>query len=84
MEAVAILDEEIKAWLKKYKHAIGKNAVSYIKEHMIANNKSPFRQFYILYKIHKDKKNDCWTTRPVCSDVTSLPHALGKWVNEML
>jgi hypothetical protein len=84
MEAVAILDEEIKAWLKKYKHAIGKNAVSYIEEHMIANNKSPFGQFYILYKIHKEKKNDCWTTRPVCSDVTSLPHALGKWVNEML
>jgi hypothetical protein len=84
MDTATILDKEIKAWLKKYKHAIGKNAVRYIEEHIKANNKSPFGQFYILYKIHKEKKNDRWTTRPVCSDVTSLPHALGKWVNEML
>ena len=29
-------------------------------------------------------KNGRWPTRPVCSDVTSLSHGLGKWVNLML
>ena len=28
--------------------------------------------------------NNKWPTRPVCSDVSSLPHALGKWINQML
>ena len=38
-----------------------------------------------MYKIHKGiGKNGRWPTRPVCSDVTSIPHALGKWVTEML
>ena len=29
-------------------------------------------------------KNGRWPTRPVCSDVSSLPHGLGKWISEML
>jgi hypothetical protein len=71
-------------WLSKYKHKLGKHATNYIINHMEANKESPFGQFYILYKIHKGKKNGRWPTRPVCSDVTSLPHELGKWVNEQL
>jgi hypothetical protein len=38
----------------------------------------------VLYKIHKGKKNGHWPTRPVCADVSSLPHGLGKGVTEML
>jgi hypothetical protein len=56
----------------------------YIKEHMEVNSPSPFGQFYTLYKIHKGKKNGRWPTRPVCSDVSSIPHGLGKWVTEQL
>jgi hypothetical protein len=78
------LEEEILQWLSKYKHKLGKHAANYILNHMEANVESPFGQFYILYKIHKGKKNGRWPTRPVCSDVTSLPHGLGKWVNEQL
>ena len=37
-----------------------------------------------MYKIHKGIKNGRWPTRPVCSDVTSLPHGLGKWITEEL
>jgi hypothetical protein len=48
------------------------------------NVESPFGQFYVLYKIHKEKKNGRWPTRPVFSDVSSLPHGLGKGVNSML
>jgi hypothetical protein len=46
---------------------------------------SPISQFYIIYKIHKKQGEDgSWPTRPVCSDVTSYPHILGKWVMEQL
>ena len=51
---------------------------------MAANAASPFGQFYALFKIHKGMKDGAWPTRPVCSDVTSLAHGLGKWVNEQL
>jgi hypothetical protein len=45
---------------------------------------TPFGQFYVMYKIHKGMKNGKWPTRPVCSDVSSLPHGLGKWITMML
>jgi hypothetical protein len=51
---------------------------------MEATSPSPFGQFYVLYKIHKGMKNGRWPTRPVCSDVSSIPHGLGKWVTEQL
>ena len=76
------LEEEILQWLSKYKHKIGKHAANFIRNHMDDNLESPFGQFYVLYKIHKGQKNGRWPTRPVCSDVTSLPHGLGNWVNE--
>jgi hypothetical protein len=42
-------------------------------------------QLYIMYKVHKEQCEDgSWPTRPVCSDVTSYPHILGKWVMEQL
>lgn len=54
----------------------------YIKKHMSKAGPAPFGQFYVFYKIHKPMKDNRWTTRPVCSDVSSLPHALGKWIAE--
>ena len=37
-----------------------------------------------MYKIHKGKKDNRWPTRHVCSDVSSITHGLGKWVDQML
>ena len=87
-EATMALDElatQIDDWLEKYKHILPKSVPKFIHSHMKDNASSPYGQFYILYKIHKGvKDNGCWPTRPVCSDVSSLPHSLGKWVTEML
>lgn len=58
--------------------------IKYIRHHIHANQNNPYGQFYITYKIHKGMKNGRWPTRPVCSDVSSLPHGLGKWVDQML
>ena len=79
------LHKEILDWLKEYQCTIGDNAYWFISEHLTSNENSPFGQFYVLYKIHKGiGKDGKWPTRPVSSDVTSLPHALGKWVTEAL
>ena len=78
------LHTEIKDWLSEYESLIGKHAHRFFSDHIDANLDSPFGQFYILYKIHKGKGADGkWPTRPVSSDVTSLPHALGKWITEI-
>jgi hypothetical protein len=82
--AVAALETEIKDWLRRHRGEIGSEATAYISNGLKTNADSPFGQFYILYKIHKGMKNGRWPTRPVCSDVSSLSHCLGKWVNEML
>eukprot|EP00956_Cyclotella_meneghiniana_P014218 scaffold21239_cov59-Cyclotella_meneghiniana.AAC.1 len=79
-----VLYTDIIDWLKEYKSCIGEDAHDYIKKHLLDNSNNPFGQFYILYKIHKGMKNGRWPTRPVCSDVSSLSHGLGKWVSEML
>ena len=82
---IATLDDSISTWLARYKSKIGRMAVQFIDNHRTENSASPFGQFYILYKRHKKQRKDgTWPTRPVCSDVTSLPHALGKWVTEQL
>ena len=67
-----------------FKKAITKNEANYIKDHLHQNCHSPFGQFYISYKVHKQPVNDSYPTRPVCSDVSSLPHGLGKWVDLQL
>ncbi|KAL7502226.1 hypothetical protein ACHAXN_000240, partial [Cyclotella atomus] len=83
--AVDLLEKQIKDWMKKWKHAVGEMPCTYIQNHMWSVKASPFGQFYVLYKIHKGiQDNGRWSTRPVCSDVSSLAHGLGKWVNEQL
>ena len=53
-----------------------------IQQHLADNDSSAFMQFYVTCKLHKPQKEptDPYPTHPVCSDVTSYPHALGKWI----
>ena len=74
----------IQSWLLKNRKYIDKNDRKYISHHLHTNQRLPFGQFYLTYKIHKGMKNGLWPTRPVCSDISSLPHGLGKWVDQML
>jgi hypothetical protein len=78
------INKQIQNWLKKYRKAITKDEVNYIKNHIHQNCNSPFGQFYVSYKVHKPPINGNYPTRPVCSDVSSLPHGLGKWVDLQL
>jgi hypothetical protein len=82
---IDILTDKIHDWLKTYKHCITDQNRKYIELHLEQNAESPFGQFYIMYKIHMGMRDDgTWPTRPVCSDVSSIPHGLGKWVTEKL
>eukprot|EP00804_Cyclotella_cryptica_P006223 CCRYP_015286-RA/>CCRYP_015286-RA protein AED:0.24 eAED:0.24 QI:0/0/0/1/0/0/2/0/218 len=38
----------------------------------------------MLYKIHKPRTPHGFPTGPLCADVSSLPHGLGKWVDIQL
>jgi hypothetical protein len=79
------LRSEIEKWLEDYKRWIEAGPAHCISSHMAKNATSPSGQFYILYKIHKGAQDDgSWPTRPVCSDVTSYPHILEKYVMEQL
>jgi hypothetical protein len=79
-----MLHVTISTWLSNHKHHIENMDAKYIKLHLHHNKQNPFGQFYVTYKIHKGMQNNKWPTRPVCSDVSSLPHGLGKWVDHML
>jgi hypothetical protein len=78
------LEETIQQWLLINRKHLTKMDTKFIRHHMYTNRKDPFGQFYAIYKIHKGMKNGRWPTRPVCSDVSSLPHGLGKWIDNML
>ena len=84
LDRIKVLDKALDDWLDKYEKAIGEMAYKFISKHNSKVSENPFGQFYILYKIHKPMKDGRWSTRPVCSDVSSLPHGIGKWVNEQL
>ena len=84
LQAVSDLQSSITNWIETHQDVVPAMARRFIKKHMSEAISSPFGQFYILYKIHKGKKNGKWPTRPVCSDVSSVPHGLGKWVTEQL
>ena len=57
-----------------------KQVVDYIGKKLDLPIEDPFGYFYLLYKLYKEPVS----TRPVCSDCGSLPHALGQWVDEQL
>ena len=74
------LKTEIYSWTVKWRQLLDDDAVFYIRDKLEEAENDPFGYFYLLYKIHKP----VLSTRPVCSDCASLPHALGQWVDEML
>jgi hypothetical protein len=84
LHQMATVKDTINSWIEKHHKTVGKQTTQYIRHHMANNSEHPFGQFYIMYKIHKGKKNNRWPTRPVCSDVSSLQHGLGKYITEML
>ena len=67
-------------WLAEHRDALDDNAVKYIRKKLKDTKEDPFGYFYLLIKLHKNPIS----TRPVCSDCGSLPHALGQWVDEQL
>jgi len=67
-------------WTRKFRDSITERVVHYIRYHLDKSNEDPFGYFYLLVKLHKTPIS----TRPVCSDCASLPHALGKWVDLQL
>jgi hypothetical protein len=80
--AANALEDAILAWVNKHKHSLMPMEHKFILQHVNDNKKLPFGQFYITYKIHKPMVNGHYATRAVCSDVTILPHGLGKWVDQ--
>ena len=54
--------------------------LKYIRYWINQNLSDPFGYFYLTIKIHKGPLS----TRPVCSDCTSLVHPLGKWLDQVL
>jgi hypothetical protein len=74
------LRKEIFQWTRDYRENLTDEIVHYIRHHLDTTIKDPFGYFYLLIKLHKTPIS----TRPVCSDCASLPHALGKWVDTQL
>ena len=79
---VVKLKSKIYEWTFKHRQSTGvtDTIVSYIHKKLEEAIDDPFGYFYLLIKLHKTPVS----TRPVCSDCASLPHALGQWVDEML
>ena len=79
---VAELKREIYRWTIRHRasKAVTDTQVKYIRKKLDETIEDPFGYFYLLIKLHKTPIS----TRPVCSDCGSLPHALGQWVDEML
>ena len=79
-EEIKKLRRNILTWTFKWRPSLSASAVEYIRDKLDSSATDPFGYFYLLYKIHKPTLS----TRPVCSDCASTPHALGQWVDEML
>jgi hypothetical protein len=73
---------EIYQWTRKHNMCeyLTKDATKYIRHWTQKNHSDPFGYFYLTIKIHKGPLS----TRPVCSDCTSLVHPLGKWLDQVL
>jgi hypothetical protein len=76
------LFREIYQWTRKHKlcDCLSKDTTDYIRYWIQKNLEDPFGYFYLTIKIHKGPLS----TRPVCSDCTSLVHPLGKWLDQAL
>ena len=74
------LKREILDWISRYRDALTDDEAKFLKQKLAETIKDPFGYFYLLVKLHKTPVS----ARPVCSDVASLPHALGQWVDQQL
>ena len=74
------LRKQILQWCTDHSNWIPKYVPPYLWKKLTETAKDPFGYLYLLYKIHKPGL----TTRPVCSDCASTPHALGQYVDETL
>jgi hypothetical protein len=82
--ATNALEDAILTWVNKHKSSLTPIESKFILQHVHNNEALPFGQFYVTYKIHKPTVHGHFATRPICSDVASLPHGLGKWVDQQL
>jgi len=70
--AVRQLEGEIMNWISvaRRRHGLDDHKYAYLRHHTRANSKDPFSYFYLMYKVHKQRRSNGETpTRPVCSDV---------------
>jgi hypothetical protein len=83
-QAVKDIDKlrvDIFSWTISHRQSLSDDAVNFIWKHLEDSAKDPLGYFYpLLIKLHKQPISG----RPVCSDCGSLPHALGRWVDETL
>ena len=70
------LREDIFEWTAEFRKVLPDKTVEYIRKKIEDTSDDPFGYFYLLYKLHKEPIS----TRPVCSDCGSLPHALGQYL----
>ncbi len=73
------LEHQIYDWTIRNHQALSDDKTNFIQKHLEAN-KEPHGYFYLLIKLQKEKI----LGHPVCSDCGSLPHSLGRWVDEQL
>mmetsp|Transcript_18939 Transcript_18939/g.41008 ORF Transcript_18939/g.41008 Transcript_18939/m.41008 type:complete len:639 (+) Transcript_18939:377-2293(+) len=79
-EEAQALKKEISDWTFEHRPALTDSETKFLRQKLKETIDDPFGYFYLLIKLHKSPVS----TRPVCSDVASLPHALGQWVDEKL
>ena len=72
--------KEIHTWTVRHRNSLPDDTVNFIREHMDKSMADPIGYFYLLIKLHKLPI----AGRPVCSDCGSLPHALGRYVDNAL
>jgi len=80
LEEAKQLRTDIYEWTVEFRSVLSDKTVEYLRMKLKETSDDPFGYFYLLYKLHKEPIS----TRPVCSDCGSLPHALGQFVDEML
>jgi hypothetical protein len=63
-----------------HRRSLSDDVVNFIRKHLNNTADDPLGYFYLLIKLHKTPISG----RPVCLDCSSLPHALGQWVDKSL
>ena len=74
------LRRDIYDWTVRHRSSLPDDTVNFIRDHIDKTMEDPLGYFYLLIKLHKLPI----AGRPVCSDCGSLPHALGRYVDEEL